>query len=87
MSYSVFAVGTKEEAVARVVETCDSNTSPEMPAVKNFLLSLLAAIDGDDKRVVIEANGWHSGGAVSHDIKFRTASVLIEVPPSVPLAD
>jgi hypothetical protein len=75
MSYGIIAFGTKEDAEKIVTVQCDSNTSPEMPLIKSFLLDLLSNVDGAEKRVLIEASGWHSGGAVQHKMDFRTILV------------
>jgi len=75
MSYSFIAVGTKQETARTVRKMCDGNSSPEMPVVKEFLLDLLDSVEGDDKRVFLDASGWHSSGLAQHKIDFRTVSV------------
>ena len=78
MSYSILTGGSKEEASRGVIKLCDSNSSPEMPALKSFLLDIINAVDGDDKRIHIDANGWHSGGNVSHTITVKSSTLVPE---------
>jgi len=78
MSYSILAVGSKAEATAQVTKLADANASPEMPQIKAFLLGIIESVEGDDKRVAIDANGWHSGGNVSHNISVRSTAVPTE---------
>lgn len=75
MSYSILAAGTTTETERTITNQCDNNTSPEMPIVKAFLLGLLGSVVGDDKRVIVDATGYHSSGIVQHSISFRTVSV------------
>lgn len=81
MSYAFIAIGTRDEAVRAVTRACDTNASPEMPLVKEVVTRFLANIEGDDKRVLVKANGWHIGGLVSHNIVIESGQV---VPPAEP---
>lgn len=73
MSYGLATAGTKTEVKRFVEKQCAANTSPEMPIVQTFLMALVDAVDDHrSRRIVLRANGWHSGGSVHHEIIFDT---------------
>ena len=75
MSYSVNAIGTKEEAHAQVDQQLGGNTSPEIPTVLALFHTLIDSLEGLDKRIHLVASGWHSGGLVSHTLNITSAIV------------
>jgi hypothetical protein len=77
MSYLIIAGGTKAEAESTVNRACINNVLPEMPLIRMILISLINEVEGDDKRILINAQGYHSGGIVSHNIDFKTSQVFL----------
>jgi hypothetical protein len=77
MSYTIRAIGTVAEVTAAVEQLRLTNTSPEIPLVCDTLRAFVENVEGDDKRVSVDAQGRHSGGLVQHQITFYSTQVEV----------